>query len=966
MSEPQFFLVLGPSGAGKSSIFDAHLGVDSLNRDKLLQQLAGHNDLARASHEAKLTAQYEEAEFIREHLEDRRSFATERTFTYATELRRLDEAKARGFETNAVFIAAGDADAHVQRAQARVLDNGHIVSEAEVRDIHEQSMRNLPLLLAAAAEGRIDNLRIYDNSDRACTVLTVEKGTVQVLGVRPPVWFREALDNTAFRPSALREALRDGTPLAELDVNGPSRRRALAAELDAVDVVVASRFAQSLSSRAVLDDMQTARERLLQGRSAQEIHSQIMRDHHRAAGSAQYAKDVLAAVIEQTGWQLPQPNQQRRDGRPEFAVRITPPQARSLIHDADAAGARGPSVEELQKETGARDVLSGRAQVGYSHTSHAFYAVLLQGSEADFRKEVAAVQADRQTLQPIRRQPYSEPDRAAAQERIAAAIEQDPEPFFEAYRALPESHDGRYICSDLFKETFPEFASSPEGRARYNNPLHNSAAVLAAGQLDRKFSEHDPVRNQAVFLTGIPGAGKTSAVKEGRGLPENVRAVYEGQLADASALAKIQGALDAGLKPVVTVVHIAPELALQNSLSRFAREGRGASLHAMARIQSELPQGLGKIRDTFGEQVQFTVVDRTAGLNNSVQQSGWHQLSKIEVGSYDDIYQRLSTALEQHHQAGTISEDAYRQARGQSTLAGSAAIDRPLDHGVEQLPQRGLAEQRRGALRFWQESNNGMTVKHAAGRLNQPGAEPFPRDLEAQRAVSRGTGYDAGHLIGHQFGGPEIPGNLSLQNHLMNQGGGTFYNLEQSWAASLAEGKAVAVHVTEYTRDQDTAFLYRKVETVTTAPSGEVTRDELLYANPESERVRRAEGRESQVQGTPGVILNLPAVPEPEPQEIGVLITDPQAQLLLADKHPQDRGAQKQDLKNALSGENPVSILDGRAELDFDVERERFYVAIREDLKPELDNRLRLLQQAQADQIKRDASRNRDEDRERD
>ncbi len=308
----------------------------------------------------------------------------------------------------------------------------------------------------------------------------------------------------------------------------------------------------------------------------------------------------------------------------------------------------------------------------------------------------------------IRRNSYPEADRQAAQEQTAAVIERDAEPFFEAYNHRPESMQGRYICSDLFKETFPQFAASSEGRARYNNPLHNSAAVLAATQLTRAIADTThPERDTVVFLTGIPGAGKTTAILKGGELEPDIRAVFEGQLADStSAIEKIQAVLDAGLKPAVLAVHAAPEFALQNTLSRFEREGRGASLHAMSTIQSQLPTALAAIRDAFGDKVQFDIFDRTAGLNQTVKQSGWSNLPVLaKEGSYASIRERLTAALDQHHAAGTISEDGYRQAAGLATLARPGEAIQQDAGRAQQLPQPGVdtraapSVERRGALR---------------------------------------------------------------------------------------------------------------------------------------------------------------------------------------------------------------------------------------------------------------------------
>jgi hypothetical protein len=209
-----------------------------------------------------------------------------------------------------------------------------------------------------------------------------------------------------------------------------------------------------------------------------------------------------------------------------------------------------------------------------------------------------------------------------------------------------------------------------------------------------------------------------------------------------------------------------------------------------------------------------------------------------------------------------------------------------------------------------------------AGRLNPPGVDSFPRDAKAQRALSSGTGYDAGHLIAHQFGGPEIPANLSLQNHIMNQGGGAYYESERQWAEQLKAGGAVAVHVTEHTRANDGAHFYRKVETVTTSPRGEVTYDEQLYANFESERVREAEAKRDAVYG-----------------QVAVRLTDEQTKTILADKHPGDRHAQLADLQTALVDAVKVPILDGQAALGYNLDDRSFYALVTQEQRTALQSR---------------------------
>ena len=275
-------------------------------------------------------------------------------------------------------------------------------------------------------------------------------------------------------------------------------------------------------------------------------------------------------------------------------------------------------------------------------------------------------------IEGILRRSYPEPDRAEVQERIAKAIENDPEPFFARYLADPQSFEGRYVCSDLFKETFPEFAASNEARGRYNNPVHNSAAVLASEQFRRMVRDAaQPERDTVIFLTGVPGAGKTTAVLDNAELPAGVRLIYEGQLArPTTVLLKIQEVIDAGLKPVVIAVHTPAEVALLNTLKRFERAGRGASIEAMASIQGGLPQGLAAIHERFGDGVGFRLFDRRGGMDQLSEHQGWEHLSALESeGTYEQLKLRLTDALDRHEAAGAFGPDAIRQARGLAPLA---------------------------------------------------------------------------------------------------------------------------------------------------------------------------------------------------------------------------------------------------------------------------------------------------------
>lgn len=294
-------------------------------------------------------------------------------------------------------------------------------------------------------------------------------------------------------------------------------------------------------------------------------------------------------------------------------------------------------------------------------------------------------------MKKIIRNKYPQIDRQNIQERVAMLAEGNPDAFLRKYEEDSRSQEGRYVCSDLMKEMFPEYANSAAERARYNNPVHNTAAVLADEQFSRVVKDNStPERDQAIFVTGVPGAGKTTAINNGGEapgqIPENVRVVYEGQLANhETAIPKIQQCIDAGLTPTIIALHIKPEQALQNTLERFEQEGRGASIQAMATIQSNLPDGLQKIHETFGEQVNLVVLDRSHGLNESTELHGWENLTRLQEGNYEQLKQRLDSALQQYSNEYEYSNDAIRQANGLATSGIDQEIRHEHDTSIEQI-----------------------------------------------------------------------------------------------------------------------------------------------------------------------------------------------------------------------------------------------------------------------------------------
>lgn len=143
-----------------------------------------------------------------------------------------------------------------------------------------------------------------------------------------------------------------------------------------------------------------------------------------------------------------------------------------------------------------------------------------------------------------------------------------------------------------------------------------------------------------------------------------------------------------------------------------------------------------------------------------------------------------------------------------------------------------------GHFHYRQFTHNGNTIKEATGRLGVPGHVHQHRSRSAQRGVSGGTGDDAGHLIGNRFGASGRAENLSQQNWIQNQGGGTFHDLENAWEESLHQGVGIEVRVQDVLRKGESRPFMRRVQWVEVDTAGHMSRHELIFANPHSVKSR--------------------------------------------------------------------------------------------------------------------------------
>lgn len=133
---------------------------------------------------------------------------------------------------------------------------------------------------------------------------------------------------------------------------------------------------------------------------------------------------------------------------------------------------------------------------------------------------------------------------------------------------------------------------------------------------------------------------------------------------------------------------------------------------------------------------------------------------------------------------------------------------------------------------------SGKYVYHeAAGRLGVPTKVKTHRSKSSQSSISRGSGDDAGHLIGNRFGAPGGVENLSPQNWKSNRYG-SFKQLEDNWDVLLRQGTGVELKVVDVTLKGESRPFVRKVTWTEISQGGAMTKKEMLFMNPHTARSR--------------------------------------------------------------------------------------------------------------------------------
>lgn len=255
---------------------------------------------------------------------------------------------------------------------------------------------------------------------------------------------------------------------------------------------------------------------------------------------------------------------------------------------------------------------------------------------------------------------------AAIEDFFINDAEENFEQHYATYRLMDSSVHGKYVCSDLFKETFPLYTESIDSRKRYSEIVHNSAACLAGEYFDRLAS--DPSIKKCIFLSGVPGAGKSYLIQSIAlsGELDDSTMVYEGDITTPTIYEKLDKCVENGIEIYFLVVNPTLELAQRNAIARHFEIGRGASCETMARIMSKIPNAIREISQKYD--IELGIYNKTTNYEITPI-VGMEYIESLEHGTYEEILvtlQQLRDVILEEYKKKTELNETPNNGEGQN------------------------------------------------------------------------------------------------------------------------------------------------------------------------------------------------------------------------------------------------------------------------------------------------------------
>lgn len=219
-----------------------------------------------------------------------------------------------------------------------------------------------------------------------------------------------------------------------------------------------------------------------------------------------------------------------------------------------------------------------------------------------------------------------------------------------------------YISADNARELFPQYAADRS----LSGEVHEQASAVSKDAYKRLLDERPGMGNNTVLFTaGGTGAGKTSAISKLRDA-KAYPIIYDSNVTTAAtAIPKVDAALDKGFKVEMTYVHNDIHGSLDNAMSRASKmekelgSGRTVPLDAHLTTHTEAPKTYIELAKHYADdpRVNFKAIDNSVH-NTPVEQSDpLAFMGKVRYNdSNETLRENLTKQVARAHADGSISD----------------------------------------------------------------------------------------------------------------------------------------------------------------------------------------------------------------------------------------------------------------------------------------------------------------------
>jgi hypothetical protein len=258
------------------------------------------------------------------------------------------------------------------------------------------------------------------------------------------------------------------------------------------------------------------------------------------------------------------------------------------------------------------------------------------------------------------------------------------------YATLKDSHGGTVLNTDVARELSPDYLKDRTRSA----DVHEPASAFIKRLYAERLAAPTPAGHErrVLFTAGGTGAGKTTAVAGLAGKGQPAELTYDTNMNGmASAVQKIDQALQAGREVRIAYVYADPLQAFEQAMSRAMNQkgnfGSGRTVPIVEHVRTHV--GVSKvIRDIADRyrndlRVDFKFIDNSRGRGNAVEVD---DLREIPLVGDNGLRERLEAAAQEAHRSGRIDDATLAGFLGQPVERPAAQLE-GVGQGVRRGPE---------------------------------------------------------------------------------------------------------------------------------------------------------------------------------------------------------------------------------------------------------------------------------------